>query len=393
MNKERWIKNRPEFERPREKLLKFGSKDLSNSELLAIFLRIGVKDKSAIQLAAEKGIKEVAEAIPALITAMHDDDWVVRKMSILALGVLKVEKVIPSIIDVLKNDSDDFRIIAGEEISIGNSEGKNVHLLAINNPDFIQGSGDSAEKWFSNKPSRSIKIIPEFQTINSESLFIAAHPAEHVPFLQFLTLRRGTWSERDFEDGKIRFLQIVNSSDTVSVLNSIEYWKKLLLKRHRFFILAGNDAHGNFGIMRQIKIPFVKLFYSKHQVFGKFFTVFHYEENEPIKAIKNGEIIISNGPFINFQLETEGKKYPIGSEINASEANIFFNVSTSPEFGDIVKINLYAGKKNTEEELTVTNGEKIDLSHYFYLRMSIKTAKNGFAFTNAIFIRKRRIDE
>ncbi|MCF2144847.1 MAG: HEAT repeat domain-containing protein [Candidatus Heimdallarchaeota archaeon] len=66
---------------------------------------------------AEKGIKEVAEAIPALITAMHDDDWVVRKMSILALGVLKVEKVIPSIIDVLKNDSNnEVRVGAAEAL-------------------------------------------------------------------------------------------------------------------------------------------------------------------------------------------------------------------------------------------------------------------------------------
>ncbi|MHA1826467.1 MAG: HEAT repeat domain-containing protein [Candidatus Heimdallarchaeota archaeon] len=66
---------------------------------------------------AEKGIKEVAEAIPTLITAMHDDDWVVRKMSILALGVLKVEKVIPSIIDVLKNDSNnEVRVGAAEAL-------------------------------------------------------------------------------------------------------------------------------------------------------------------------------------------------------------------------------------------------------------------------------------
>lgn len=53
MEQEWWIKNRPEAERPHEKLLKFGSENLSNVELLAIFFRTGVKNKSAIQLASE----------------------------------------------------------------------------------------------------------------------------------------------------------------------------------------------------------------------------------------------------------------------------------------------------------------------------------------------------
>jgi DNA repair protein RadC len=41
----------PEHERPREKLLKHGAENLSDAELLAIFLRIGVKGCSAIELA------------------------------------------------------------------------------------------------------------------------------------------------------------------------------------------------------------------------------------------------------------------------------------------------------------------------------------------------------
>jgi len=41
----------PENERPREKLLSKGAKSLTNEELLAIFLRVGIKEKSAIELA------------------------------------------------------------------------------------------------------------------------------------------------------------------------------------------------------------------------------------------------------------------------------------------------------------------------------------------------------
>jgi DNA repair protein RadC len=52
-DKKHWISNRPETERPREKLLTFGPESLSNAELLAIALRTGVTGKSAIQLASD----------------------------------------------------------------------------------------------------------------------------------------------------------------------------------------------------------------------------------------------------------------------------------------------------------------------------------------------------
>jgi len=47
------IRDWHENDRPREKLLKFGAASLSDAELLAIFLRVGVKGKSAVQLAQD----------------------------------------------------------------------------------------------------------------------------------------------------------------------------------------------------------------------------------------------------------------------------------------------------------------------------------------------------
>lgn len=47
------IKEYPEELRPREKLLFFGSESLSDQELLAILLRTGTKEKSALDLAQE----------------------------------------------------------------------------------------------------------------------------------------------------------------------------------------------------------------------------------------------------------------------------------------------------------------------------------------------------
>ena len=47
------IKELPEDERPREKLLKYGADKLSDTELLAILLRTGTRGKSAIEIAEE----------------------------------------------------------------------------------------------------------------------------------------------------------------------------------------------------------------------------------------------------------------------------------------------------------------------------------------------------
>lgn len=51
--KRKMIKDLPEDQRPREKLLKYGAESLTDTELLAILLRTGVHGKSAIDIASE----------------------------------------------------------------------------------------------------------------------------------------------------------------------------------------------------------------------------------------------------------------------------------------------------------------------------------------------------
>ncbi|MFW6035515.1 MAG: RadC family protein [Halothermotrichaceae bacterium] len=47
------IKELPEEDRPREKLKKYGAESLSNAELLAIIIRIGNKERTAVELAQD----------------------------------------------------------------------------------------------------------------------------------------------------------------------------------------------------------------------------------------------------------------------------------------------------------------------------------------------------
>lgn len=61
------LKDLPADQRPREKLMKLGAQALSDAELLAIFLRVGVRGKTAIDLARE--LLDTFKGLPGLMEA------------------------------------------------------------------------------------------------------------------------------------------------------------------------------------------------------------------------------------------------------------------------------------------------------------------------------------
>ncbi|MDF2592622.1 MAG: repair protein RadC [Clostridia bacterium] len=70
------IKDLPENERPREKLTKYGAEVLSNAELLAILLRTGTKNESAIDIAYkllknQEGIGFILENKAEELSSIH----------------------------------------------------------------------------------------------------------------------------------------------------------------------------------------------------------------------------------------------------------------------------------------------------------------------------------
>jgi DNA repair protein RadC len=70
------IKNLPEEERPRERLARHGAAVLSNAELLAILLRTGTKEESAISLAhrilvQEQGLRYLADSNVEQLSAIN----------------------------------------------------------------------------------------------------------------------------------------------------------------------------------------------------------------------------------------------------------------------------------------------------------------------------------
>jgi len=69
------IRDMPEDERPRERLLKYGPEALSNAELLAIILRTGTQKENVINLCSrilsEYSIKQLSQANVSKLTEIH----------------------------------------------------------------------------------------------------------------------------------------------------------------------------------------------------------------------------------------------------------------------------------------------------------------------------------
>ncbi|MFW2177346.1 MULTISPECIES: RadC family protein [unclassified Moraxella] len=84
------IKDWHEDERPREKLLQKGADSLSDSEILAIFLRTGTKDHSAIELA--RGLIERFGSLAGLLSAPSEE-----VMACHGIGTAKYAQILASL--------------------------------------------------------------------------------------------------------------------------------------------------------------------------------------------------------------------------------------------------------------------------------------------------------
>lgn len=284
-------------------------------------------------------------------------------------------------------DAPDLRVIPGEEVSIGNHRAHNVHLLAVNHKEFIQGSGDSAERGLNATPTSWLTEIKALHTSNN--FFAAAHAVEHVPLLQRLLLRRDNWYEQDFVNSGITHGQFINSAAETDIHTGIKGWKKLLLRGNRILLLAGNDAHGNFNVMRQIHHAFITLFASGKQTFGNFFTMFQHSSNDPVAGLKAGRIVVSNGPFIQCSLQAKGRCYQINDTCSSTDVVLHYTAESTAEKGAISSILLHIGDYHTGKEISRAappSKTTITLPASGYLRMQVQTQKKGLALTNPIWI-------
>ncbi len=308
-------------------------------------------------------------------------------------------------IEKINQQISDFVILPGEEVSVGNCRDRNVHLLVINNENFIHGKGDGAERWLRTRPDFSIEQVLD-QT-DENALAIAGHPEMPTPFLQWLLIRRDHWHWQDFQHDRLNGFQIWNGEFD---RHNTTTWVKLLLEGKRLSLIAGNDAHGNFNRFRQIGFPFLTFKESYNQLFGNMRTgiriIGDLTRQKIIEAVKSNQVLVSSGPIIDLSLKDEsGRIVMAGEETNGDQLTFAIAAKSTEEFGKFDSIQLWLGDLNTQTETTdfVTKNfsdpynfqweQKItDLSKCTYFRAELTVRKDddqiARCLTNPIWIKK-----
>lgn len=296
------------------------------------------------------------------------------------------------------NKSNGTLLIPGEEISAQNKNGKIVHTLMLNNPNFIPGSGDSGEKPIKRYSEHTVKDVINMQTDNS--LVLAAHPFYEFPKPHQILLNRGSWSLDDCNNPNLTGLQILNGKIEHVLTEQLNTWIKLLLSGKKMYIYAGNDSHGNFNRYHQSNIPL--LFTKQHDsyILGKCRTGLinncNLNVNDIIVNLKAGKCIITNGPAIKTIIND---KYSYGDTIKSSSLNIKFEFLSSSSFGFLREAIIYKGIFGTSsEEIIDTIYWNQNSFHALvnkeikwgresgYIRIELKTKKEKYCLTNPIWI-------
>ncbi len=293
----------------------------------------------------------------------------------------------------------DFVIIPGEEVSAGNSQRRNVHLLVFNSAKFFPGSGDSAERWFRTAPEMAIGDI--LAQLGDEALAFAAHPDAPTPFLERLLLRRGKWEKPDYQHPRLNGLQIWNGTPA-GMADGVARWRELLLAGKKSFIIAGNDAHGNFNRFRQVGLPHLKMREHHGHLFGRTRTAVLGGDQLTLAslmaALRNGRGIITTGPMIELQIIGEtGEPARLGETMTKPAKSFFVQAASSPEFGKVEKLIVWCGDLQARREHvlfeTSAFAETFSFSHHqpldlpagqFYLRGEVHSAGSAFLPENSL---------
>ena len=194
--------------------------------------------------------------------------------------------------------SDRVCLIPGEEISCGNSEARNVHLLALNTSEYIPGRGDSAEEIAPLPPDLPIPEVIR-RVREQGGLAVAAHPGVRPVQAEQILFRRGAWEWPDVSAESLGGLQIWNGDRDRVFDRGLMLWKKLLLEGRQIPALAGNDSHGSFGRFRQVRIPWLAMTDDRRHLFGRARTVVEapsLDRATVMKSLAEGRSYLSDGP-------------------------------------------------------------------------------------------------
>ena len=277
-------------------------------------------------------------------------------------------------------------MIAGEEVSAGNSKGENVHMTVLGPEGYLPGLGDCGRNWLDNKPTFRISKLLEMTTAHC----FAAHPMQPMGYLEKFIFRRGYWSHKDLNldaSHKIRGIQFWNGTRDEGFKLGRDWWIEELGKGNFLLPIGGNDAHGDLNDTTSVRLPLISLRHSREHVFGKVRTVVKLDSpltlNSLNEAFAGDNCYITDGPALWWE---------------RGEKKVTFHARNTQDFGGAFRyIRIYGRRRNNNgklaphEELSmeslVAAPTKTDISvnadNFAYLRAECETATGKFAMTSA----------
>ncbi len=277
-------------------------------------------------------------------------------------------------------------LIAGEEISAGNSKGENVHMTTLGPEAYLPGLGDCGRYWLNNRPTLSIERLLEM----TDAPCFAAHPLQQMGALEKFIFRRGYWKSKDLHLDKkhpIRGIQFWNGLRDEGFQLGKEWWIEELGKGNFLLPIGGNDAHGDLNDTTFVRTPLFSLGNNRHHVFGKVRTVVaatpSITQESLREAFSGDNCYITDGPALWWERD--------GSTIK------FHAQSTQDLGGGFRYIRIYkrrilaGGKWAAKEELcpesliAASQNETITVhtEGIAYLRAECETASGRYAMTSA----------
>ena len=281
-------------------------------------------------------------------------------------------------------------MIAGEEVSAGNSKGENVHMTALGPDGYLPGLGDCGRNWLDNKPTFK---IPKLLQMTSAHCF-AAHPMQPMGYLEKFIFRRGYWSHKDLNldaEHKIRGIQFWNGIRDEGFKLGHDWWIEELGKGNYLLPIGGNDAHGDLNDTTSVGLPLFSLRHSREHIFGKVRTVVRLGETALTQetlndAFADDNCYITDGPALWWE---------------RSEKKILFHARNTKDFGGAFRyIRIYGRHRNNSGKLAAQESLcmeslvaapantdiSVNIDDFAYLRAECETATGHFAMTSAAVI-------
>ena len=276
-------------------------------------------------------------------------------------------------------------LIAGEEVSCGNSHGENVHLLVFGHEHFLPGLGDGGRRGFKNHPD--LTIAETVDRLSAVPTF-AAHPKAQIGWLERKVFRRGEWREEDLKSTKIHGLQFWNGNLGLDYREGKAFWIKQLLKGRRMLPIAANDAHGDFNQNIGVKLPLVSLKQQRSHVFGKVRTLvpcISKDIDSLRSAFLEDRCICTDGPFIL---------------LSCKDNLLHVEARSNEDFGGLHTVHVYAAESGAcmekiYDDWSFTKGA-MDLKATLpfptsgYVRAEVVTWNGNRALCSALFVDSAR---